>query len=79
MPLFSALSSPNSHVPLNKQILSLNESYSINFDSARTRVTQTSIKIKRHFWGAWLAQSVEHATLDLRIVSLSPMLGVEPS
>ena len=26
---------------------------------------------------AWLAQSVEHATLDLGIVSLSPTLGVE--
>uniref|UniRef100_A0A7N5JXH0 Uncharacterized protein n=1 Tax=Ailuropoda melanoleuca TaxID=9646 RepID=A0A7N5JXH0_AILME len=28
-------------------------------------------------WGAWLPQSGEHATLDLRVVSLSPMLGVE--
>ena len=28
-------------------------------------------------WGTWLAQSVEHATLDLGILSLSPMLGVE--
>ena len=27
--------------------------------------------------GTWLAQSVERVTLDLRIVSLSPMLGVE--
>ena len=27
--------------------------------------------------GTWLAQSLEHATLDLRVVSLSPMLGVE--
>ena len=25
--------------------------------------------------GAWLAQSEEHATLDLRVVSLDPMLG----
>ena len=25
----------------------------------------------------WLALSVEHATLDLGVVSLSPMLGVE--
>ena len=25
----------------------------------------------------WLAQSVEHATLDLGVVSLSPTLGVE--
>ena len=28
-------------------------------------------------WGIWLAQSVEHATLDLRVVSLSPTLGME--
>ena len=27
--------------------------------------------------GAWLAQSVEHMTLDLRVVSLSPRLGIE--
>jgi len=27
--------------------------------------------------GAWLAQSVKRRTLDLRFVSLSPMLGVE--
>ena len=33
--------------------------------------------IKENFRGAWLAQSVEHVTLDLRAVSLSPTLGVE--
>ena len=27
--------------------------------------------------GAWLVKSVVHATLDLTVVSLSPMLGVE--
>lgn len=27
--------------------------------------------------GAWLAQSVEHATLDLGVMSLSPTLGVD--
>ena len=27
--------------------------------------------------GAWLAQSEEHVTLDLRVVSSSPTLGVE--
>ena len=27
--------------------------------------------------GAWLAQRVEHATLDLRVVSLSSRLGIE--
>ena len=26
-------------------------------------------------WGAWLAQSEEHAMLDLRVVRLSAMLG----
>lgn len=26
---------------------------------------------------AWLARSVEHLTLDIELVSLSPMLGVE--
>ena len=29
--------------------------------------------------GKWLAQSVEHATLDLGVVSSSPMVGVEPT
>ena len=29
--------------------------------------------------GAWPAQSVEHATLDLRVVSSSPTLGIEPT
>jgi len=28
-------------------------------------------------WGAWLAQLVEHATLDLRVVNSSPMLSIE--
>ena len=28
-------------------------------------------------WGTWLAQTVEHVTLDLKVMSLSPMLGVE--
>ena len=27
--------------------------------------------------GTGLAQSTEHTTLDLRVVSLSPMLGIE--
>jgi len=29
--------------------------------------------------GTWLAQSVDHATLDLKVMSLSPTLGVEPT
>lgn len=28
-------------------------------------------------WGAWKAQLVEHAALDLRAVRLSPTLGIE--
>jgi len=31
----------------------------------------------KEYWGAWLAQSVEHTTLDLGVVSSSPTLGVE--
>ena len=27
----------------------------------------------------WLAQSVEHVTLDLEVIGLSPTLGVEPT
>lgn len=27
--------------------------------------------------GTWLAQSIEHTTLDLGVINLSPMLGVE--
>ena len=26
---------------------------------------------------AWLAQSIKHATLDLKVVSLSPVLNIE--
>ena len=29
------------------------------------------------WWGTWLAQSVEHRTLDLRVMSSSLMLGIE--
>lgn len=32
---------------------------------------------KEELWGARLAHSVESVTLDLRIVGLSPTLGVE--
>ena len=30
-------------------------------------------------WGTWLAQSMKHETLDLGVMSLSPMLGIEPA
>jgi len=39
-----------------------------------------SDKAFRKGWdGVWLAQSAERATLDLRVMSSSPMMGVEPS
>lgn len=41
-----------------------------------TKVMETVLRIdlKR---GGWLAQPLEHVTLELRVVSLSPILGVE--
>lgn len=33
--------------------------------------------IVRKIWGAWLAQSIGCATLDLGIVGSSPVLGAE--
>ena len=33
--------------------------------------------LKTFYWGAWLAQLVERVTLQLRVVSLSPTLGIE--
>ena len=33
--------------------------------------------LKNVFWGAWLARSVVPVTLDLRVVSSSPTVGVE--
>ena len=34
--------------------------------------------IKNYLWGgAWLAQLVENETLDLKVVSLNPTLGIE--
>ena len=40
---------------------------------------QFSCFLKLKHKGAWLAQSVEHVTLDFRVVSSSPTLGVEPA
>ena len=31
-----------------------------------------------NYWGTWLAQLVEHTTLDLRVMSSSSMVDVEP-
>ena len=33
--------------------------------------------LKKQNKGGWLAQSVEHATVDLEVVNSSPMLGAE--
>ena len=33
--------------------------------------------LEKQVWSTWLAQSVERATLDLRIVSSGPTLGIE--
>ena len=38
------------------------------------RILQT---LKMVFWGTWLTQLEEHATLDLGVVSSSPMMGAE--
>lgn len=35
------------------------------------------LEIKEDLGGAWLAQTLEHATLDLRIMGSSPTLGIE--
>lgn len=35
------------------------------------------IMVKKPHWGAWLVQSEEPVTPDLKIVGLSPMMGVE--
>lgn len=56
-----SLSSPNPQLPW----LFISEVY----------VTFLNLKRKRE--GTWQAQAVEHATLDLRVLSLSPRLGIE--
>ena len=33
--------------------------------------------LKAAYWSPWLAQSVEHGTLDLPITKSSPILGIE--
>jgi len=38
---------------------------------------ETKLLDEKQKWGAWLAQWVEHVTLDLGVVSSSPTLGVE--
>ena len=43
----------------------------------RGNVKGRDARLSRRFWDAWLAQSVEHVTLDLRVLSSSLMLGIE--
>ena len=57
----------------NEQMVELWYSYTMSF---YYYVVFFSIK-KERTRGAWLAQSVEHATLGLGVVSSSPMLNVE--
>lgn len=38
--------------------------------------TNVHIFKRLYLWGGWLAQSGEHATLGLGVLSSSPMLGV---
>ena len=40
--------------------------------------TIRELKQEGRAWGAWMAPSVEHVTLDFRVVSSNPTLGVEP-
>lgn len=35
------------------------------------------LEIKKDLGGAWLAQTLEHTTLGLRIMGSSPTLGIE--
>lgn len=53
-----------------------NLGYSQNQGILKDQMTNKVVK-KESQRGAWLAQLVEHGTLDLRVVRLSPALGVE--
>lgn len=39
--------------------------------------TEGKTKLTDFTWGTWLAQLEEDETLDLRVVSLSPTLGID--
>ena len=45
-------------------------------DANNSSFGNVSFKIKTH-QGAWLAQVVEHGTLDLGVISSGPTLGVQ--
>lgn len=44
---------------------------------SKTPNVESLARIISGTWGPWLVQSVECATLDLGVVSSSPMLGVQ--
>ena len=48
-----------------------------DFKSWYTVLSNQTSHTKHKIKGAWLVQLVEHATLDLRVVGLSPTVGVE--
>ena len=47
------------------------------FPVCRLEYGRQKNKNKQIKQGAWMAQSVEHVTLCLRVISLSPMLGIK--
>ena len=56
----------------------MNEAESMIVNSTCCTCINSSLEIRTHInRGTWLAQSVEHATLDLGVVSSSPALGAE--
>ena len=68
--------SSNYHPPIcegavSRQISQTHSKYGLEFGTPRCWSVTSEVQ------GAWLAQPVEGASLDLRVVSLSPMLGVE--
>ena len=63
-------------MPLDKMYSTVSKMYStVSKYMKKVRWKTTYINVP--FGGTWLAQSVEHGTLDLRFQSLSPMLGVQ--
>lgn len=58
-------------------VLKESDSSYLKNEAMMWRKPMTSLSKMKFFRGTWLAQSVEHVTLDLGVVSLSPTLGVE--
>ena len=56
----------------------MNEAESMIVNSTCCTCINHPLEIRTHInRGTWLAQSVEHATLDFSVVSSSPALGAE--